>query len=226
MKKILLVDDLKTVIETEKNILSRANFKIFTATSGKEALDIHRKEKVDLIIADIEMPEMSGDLLCSTIRKNEGLKKVSIIIVCNNREADLERCHRCGANAYITKPVDRQRFFEKASQFLNISGRKNYRVLVKAKIEGRFLDAPFFCSSRDISATGMLVETDKSLAKGNIISCSFHLPDSEHILSKGEVMRVVMGQDGKNSYGIRFIDLEPQYSSGIEAFINKATKRA
>lgn len=105
MKKIIIASALKPFIEKERSILQRADFRIFTATSGEEALKIHRGEKADMIIADLDMPGIGGDKLCSVIRGDEALKKVSIIIVCTNRQSDLERCSSSGANSYITKPI-------------------------------------------------------------------------------------------------------------------------
>lgn len=221
MKKILLVDDLRTIVEKEKSILSRADFALFTATSGREALEIHRKEKVDLIVTDLDMPGMGGDELCLQIRNDGDLKKVSIIIACTNRKEDLSRCQSCGANSYVTKPIEPQKFFEKVSQFLNVSERKSYRVLVKAKIEGRFMDVPFFCTSKDISTTGLMVECEKALSKGDIIACSFYLPDADHIVTNCEVVRSIPS-GSQTAYGLKFIGLSTANARAIEAFIARS----
>lgn len=68
MKKILITDSLKYLVSGE-NILSRANIQIFTAASSQEILSIHKSEKADLIIIDLDMPDMPGDKLCSMLRK-------------------------------------------------------------------------------------------------------------------------------------------------------------
>jgi len=224
MKKILIVSSLNPLIEKEKSILDRTDFKIFTATSGKDALNIHRTEKTDLIVADLDMTGLCGDKLCSIIRKDEAMKKVSIIIVCTNRESDLERCSTSGANSYITKPVDPAQLVEKVSQLLNIPERRSYRVLIKAEVKGKFMNVPFFCSSQDLSASGILLETDRPLARGDIISCSFFLPGSERISTGGEVVRVVRTAAKAFQYGVKFLDLHPDYKSAIEAFVEKWSK--
>ena len=58
MKKILLVNSLIVFYEKNKGLLSRSDFQIFTAITGMEALRIHREERVDLIIAELNMPEI------------------------------------------------------------------------------------------------------------------------------------------------------------------------
>src|SRR3990172_4252938 len=64
MKKVLLVDDVKLFLELEKTLLNRSNLQIFTASSGQEALEIHKREKADLILCDLYMPGMNGDEVC------------------------------------------------------------------------------------------------------------------------------------------------------------------
>ncbi len=225
MKKVLLVNDLKTILEKEKTILNRSDITIFTAASGEEALTIHRKEKVDLIVADIDMPGISGDKLCSLIREDDGLKYVSFIILCRGSESDLHRVSRCKANLHVTKPIRPLQFLESVGRLLDIPERKSYRVLLKAKIDGKFDNEPFFCSSQDISATGMLIETDKTLEKGDIMNCSFFLPGAAKIATGAEVMRVVKSDDGLLRYGVRYSGLPSAHKAAIEAFIKKRSRK-
>jgi CheY-like chemotaxis protein len=225
MKKILIVDDLVSFVDREKSILNRADFKIYTATSGEEALKIHKAENMDMIVTDLDMPGISGDKLCSIVRQDERLKNVSVIIVCSNSAADRAKVARCQANAYITKPIHPVEFLEKVSRLLDIPERQSYRVLLKVKVKGKATDEAFFCSSRNISVTGLLIETDKILEKGDIISCSFFLPKSECIVTDAEVMRVVKGEGNARQYGIRYLDINLNFRSSIELFIkSKAGK--
>lgn len=226
MKKILLVDDIKLLLEKQKRILSRSDFKIFTATSGEEAINIHRTEKVDLIITDLDMPGISGDQLCSIIRKDDSLKKVSIIILCTNNKANLERCLSSKANLCVTKPIDQVKLLEKVSHFLNIPERESCRVLLNVKVRGKFENESFFCFSLNISNSGILLETDKNLTMGDCISCSFFLPDSGQLDIDGEVMRVVGKHTDKYQYGIKFLNLDPIYKSAIHKFIQKRAKKS
>jgi CheY-like chemotaxis protein len=224
MKKILIVDDVATFIEKEKTILSRADFQLFSATSGKEALALHRAKEMDLIITDLDMPDMSGDRLCTAIRKDPTLKKVSVIIVSSGGKAELERTERCGANAHVAKPIKPVQLLEKVSQLLDVPERKSYRVILKVTVNGKDRNESFFCSSRNISSSGMLIETDKFLEKRDRISCSFFLPNSERITVEGEIVRIV--QEGKAyHYGIRYIDMSAQQRSAVDAFIAGRSKQ-
>ncbi len=225
MKKILLVDDLVTFVEREKSILNRTDFKIFTCTSGEEALEIHKREAIDLIVTDLDMPGISGDKLCSMIRQDKRLKEVSIIIVCANSASDRARVARCQANAQVTKPIRPLEFLETVTRLLDIPERKSYRVLLKVKVKGKSTDEPFFCTSHNISVTGLLIETDKALEKGDIISCSFFLPKSECITTDAEVMRVAKTAENSRQYGVRYLDLNPKYRSMIDSFIKSKSSK-
>jgi len=225
VKKILIVADLQTLIEKEKGILNRSDFKFFTATSSVEALNIHKVEKVDLIITNLDMPVISGDKLCSIIRKDEKLKKVSIIIVCGRSNSDIDRCTKCNANSYITRPVKPSLLLEKVSQLLDIPVRQSYRVLLKVKVDGKYKNEPFFCYSRNISRSGILLETERVLSKGDPIYCSFFLPDSKNITASGEVVRVSKSGTGTYMYGVKFSNLDPTSGSDIEAFIRNRSDK-
>lgn len=225
MKKILLVNNREAFIDSEKTILQRTGFELYIATSGEEALSVHKAEKVDLIVTCLDMPGISGDDLCSKIRMDDDLKHVSIIIVCNSSKADMERVARCKANSYITKPIQPEQLLERVAQLLNISERKSYRVLLKVSVNGRSSDGSFFCTSRDISATGMLLQTDRKFAIGECVSCSFFLPGSIRIVSDAEIMRVSKNHDNTALYGARFVNLSPVYKATITDFINSRSKK-
>ncbi len=225
MKKILLATSPETLIDTEKGILNRADLKIFTTTSGKEALSIHRDKKVDLIIIELEMPDINGDTLCSIIRKDDELKKVSLIIICNNDVSDIKRYSKCRANSYITRPINPVLLMEKVSELINIAERKAYRVILNASVEGKHMNKSFISYPRNISSSGILIETDKVLAVGDKILCSFYLRNSI-IINQGKIVRTDKKtiESDINQYGIKFSHLTRNSKSAIEVYIEEKSR--
>jgi CheY-like chemotaxis protein len=219
MKKILLVNASRYFFDEGKSLLDRKDFQIFLAPSGLRALQIHRQEKVNLIVADIDMPEMGGDTLCSRIREDNESRTVSFILVCNDTQADLKRGSECGANICLKKPFSAKTIIEQVEKLLVISVRRGYRVLLRAKVKGAKDDSIFFCTSQNISASGMLIEADRSLLEGDQLACSFYLPGSSHITVDGEIARAETIPDGKHQYGIRFTGIDPEHKREIEKFI-------
>jgi CheY-like chemotaxis protein len=219
MKKILIFDNIKASAEAKKNILSGYDCTFFTAISGEEAMSIHRKENVDLIIRDIDMPGMTGEDFCSTIREDYRLRKVSVIIICSDRESAIRGERAFGANAYIRKPINPQELFQKVGELLNISARLNMRVLIRVDVKGKF-KSEFISHSKNISASGILLETDAVLEKGDLIRCEFFVGPHQ-VSSDGEIMRVTKKQQKLYQYGVKFIDIDPFSRAKIEKYINR-----
>jgi len=217
-KRILIAENARDMLEREKTILSSARFEVFTTTSGREALSIHREKKADLIIVSLDLEDISGDALCSLIRKNQDMKQVSIIITCNKEPTSLERVTHCGANAYITRPFHSEHLTKQVTRLLSIPQRQTYRVVMKISVRGKNSHDAFFCSSCDVSTTGMLIETEKPLLPGDRISCSFFLPGFGQITADGELTRVDTRFDIPRC-GIRFRYLDSTFKDAIERFV-------
>lgn len=81
MAKILLVDDEKDIVEFFGRILQREKFTVFTATNGIECLEAARRERPDLILLDINMPEMDGGDVADKLSKDDSTKKIPIIFL-------------------------------------------------------------------------------------------------------------------------------------------------
>ena len=105
-KSILIVDDSKIVLDISEFVVTSAGYRALTAVSGNEALEILGRQKIDLIMIDINMPGMDGYTLISTVRSDNQFKKVPIIIITTEAEAkDKKKGFDAGADAYIIKPI-------------------------------------------------------------------------------------------------------------------------
>ncbi len=220
MKKILVVDGLEPFIKEEKNIFSRLDFHVMAAKSGREALEIHRREKADFILIDLNAPDMAGDELAMAVRRDPALKHVSIVIVSSLKKADLERCACSGANDYITRPIDPKKLLAKVSRLIDVPQRKDFRVLIKARLLGSVGQQPFFGTTCDISVSGLLLETEKVLAKADLIACAFFIPETERVSANAEIVRVSR-EERMFHYGARFIEMPERERQIIEAFVSR-----
>ncbi len=215
------MDNLRPFLEKEASILANRGLQLLTAASGEEAVSVHKSKKADLIVTALDMPGMRGDELCSLIRKDKELKNVSVIIICENKKTDIDRCARCGANTFITKPFDPSAFLDTVSRLIEIPKRSGVRVLIKVSVKGNLKSESFFCTSVNISTSGILLEMDRTLSKGELINCSFFVPGSENITVDCEVMRMVHASQGISQCGVKFLDLSRRDKSAIDAFVKK-----
>ena len=104
--QILLVEDHTVAREAMENYLRAHQFEILVARSGVEAIAMARRYHPDLILMDIQMPEMDGLEAIQTLRQQEGLADTPIIaLTALAMPGDRERCLAAGANVYISKPI-------------------------------------------------------------------------------------------------------------------------
>lgn len=106
-KKILIVDDSELMLNIISDTIREAGYDVVTATGGREALEMVRKEKPDLVLLDIVMPDMDGFEVCEALRADESNNLLPIIILtAKNRDEDKLRGLELGADDYITKPFN------------------------------------------------------------------------------------------------------------------------
>jgi CheY-like chemotaxis protein len=226
MKKILLMKDIKKLFTDQGNFLDRSDIKVLTAATNAELLKVHREKKVDLIVTQLEAPGIKSEKVFDIIRENEELRRVSVIIICNDTLAHRERCKLCRPNAVFTIPVDLPLLFIKMQHLLDIAPRRDYRAALAVAIQGKFKDRPLPFWTENISASGMLIKAEEPLSKGDGVFFSFFLPDGTHVSGYGEITRVNRPGTEEGAYldGIKFTNIDPDTRSAIEAVVKKAKR--
>jgi two-component system, chemotaxis family, response regulator Rcp1 len=127
--EILLVEDnigdARLAIEALKD--ARIVNTVHHVSDGDEALAYLRREPpfsealpVDIVLLDLNLPRISGRDVLSAIRANSGLKKLPVIaLTTSSAKSDIDYCYDNGANAFITKPVDFDQFYNAVKSFEN-----------------------------------------------------------------------------------------------------------
>lgn len=109
---ILVVDDSITTRTLEKSILEAAGYRVIVCVDGQEALDRLRAriEPVDLVVADVEMPRLTGFGLVEALRAEDDFARLPIVLMTSRGdESDVARGLELGADAYLTKQKFDQR---------------------------------------------------------------------------------------------------------------------
>jgi sigma-B regulation protein RsbU (phosphoserine phosphatase) len=123
--KILIVDDDLINIRVLEIPLRAQGYTVLKATSGQEALEQIEVSEPDLILLDIQMPQMDGFEVCRRIRENEETQFVPIVMVTALKEAeDRIKSIEVGADDFISKPVDYHEVLARVGSLLRI---KQYR---------------------------------------------------------------------------------------------------
>lgn len=126
-KTILVVDDEEHIRELLSQELGTAGNIIKTATNGREALEVIRAEKIDLVILDVMMPEMNGFDVAAVLKNDPETKEIPIIIL--SAVNDKNRGYGIGIDAYHTKPIDMDALKNDIQNLLG-QGKSKNRVMV------------------------------------------------------------------------------------------------
>ena len=116
---VLAVDDIPLNLLLVQKMLSKFNFKIRTATNGREALEAVAQEKPSLILLDLMMPEIDGYEVLRRLRADAETEDIPIIILSAlNSNEDIVKGFDLGANDFLTKPISMEKLLNVvATQF-------------------------------------------------------------------------------------------------------------
>jgi len=138
-KKILITDDNPLNIDMLSKILKN-NYDVRIAPNGKKALELVRKESPDLLLLDIEMPEISGYDVCKELKNDEATRDIPIIFVtAKDEEGDEEIGFELGAVDYIKKPFKPTTIKSRVSTHIKLKEQerelKNFNKILVDQVE-------------------------------------------------------------------------------------------
>jgi CheY-like chemotaxis protein len=109
-KTILLIDDQPFFLTVQQTMLQKHGYRVLSASNGPEGLAKAKEHKPDLILLDIEMPEMDGFTVCETLKRDRALRNIPVIILTATQDAKLnEKAFQAGAEITVLKTVATER---------------------------------------------------------------------------------------------------------------------
>jgi len=225
MNKVLLLADNATVLETHRNILSNRGLHLFSATNIEEAMEMHSRENVNLIICCLKGSNTSCNDLCKKIRRHDELKNVSIIVLVPpaGSAEDVDFCLRSGTNDYLKEPEEPVDLIQKVLKYVNIATRLDTRLEVRMKVEGRVEKEVFAGLALNISTSGMLLESEHAFSISQKVPFSIIIPDSGKVLNvTGQIVRTGLSRFLDNTlYGVSFEDMGDDQKKSVEDHIGQ-----
>ena len=114
MTKIMLVEDNEMNRDMLSRRLQRKGYEVVIACDGKEALDLVKSERPDLILMDLSLPEMDGWEATRRLKADKTTKDIPLIVLTAHAlKTDREGAFEVGCNDFDVKPIDFQRLLEK-----------------------------------------------------------------------------------------------------------------
>ena len=119
-KTALIVEDNALNLKLMKDLLEASGIGTLQTKDGKEALDLARAHKPDVILMDIQLPDVSGLDVTRWLKADENLKHIPVIAVTALAlRGDEERVREAGCDAYITKPISVSSFLAVVRRFID-----------------------------------------------------------------------------------------------------------
>ncbi len=119
-KTVLIVEDNDLNMKLFHDLLEAQGYGTLQTKDGLEALQMARDHHPDLILMDIQLPEVSGLEVTKWLKEDDGLKAIPVIAVTAfAMKGDEEKIRQGGCEAYIAKPISVSRFLETVETFLN-----------------------------------------------------------------------------------------------------------
>ena len=186
MKKILIVDDEKDILEFLSYNLKKEGFSIYTASDGLEGLEKTKKIKPDLIIVDLMMPKMNGIEMCENIRNDKKLSNV-IILFLTARSEDYTQIAALdsGADDFLKKPIKPKLLISKVKSIMRrFSLNKNLKNYIHKDVE------------LDIEKYSVKIKGDNiKLARKEFDLLKLLLNQPGNVYTREEILNDVWGND-------------------------------
>jgi two-component system, cell cycle response regulator DivK len=118
-KTVLIVEDNELNMKLFHDLLEAHGYDIVQTRNGLEAIDLARKHRPDLILMDIQLPEVSGLDVTRWIKDDDDLRSIPVIAVTAfAMKGDEERIRQGGCEAYLSKPISVAKFIETVKAYL------------------------------------------------------------------------------------------------------------
>jgi CheY-like chemotaxis protein len=116
--KVLVVEDIALNQLLIKIILLDFGYDVTIANNGKIAIELLQKNEYDIILMDLQMPEMNGFEATTYIRTKMKSNIPIIALTADVTTVDVEKCQKVGMNDYLSKPIDEKQLYDKINQCL------------------------------------------------------------------------------------------------------------
>lgn len=131
--KVLVVDDVEVVLKLSEILLKRTGSLVIKAKDGQEALKKIQSEKPDIVLLDLYMPQMNGDVVTRFVKQSPETKDtVVILITARGDENTRRRCLQAGVDYFLTKPIHHDKLLEIVREELKKKGCRTHTTELSA----------------------------------------------------------------------------------------------
>jgi two-component system, cell cycle response regulator len=166
--RVLVVDDILANVKLLEARLSAEYFEVLTACSGKDALEICERERVDVVLLDVMMPGMDGFETCRRLKSNPNTHHIPVVLVTAlDQVSDKVRGLQDGADDYLTKPVDEIALVTRVKNLARLKVLTDEMLMraLTGRQQGMSADAALIKALSEECARILIVEDDARAAE-------------------------------------------------------------
>jgi two-component system, cell cycle response regulator DivK len=216
------VDETLEGLLVLREMMTRPFIRLLETSSARQAIEIHRRENVDLIVMPLAMTGMDGEAVTRTIRASAAMRHVAILMFSDDaRDATRERCLAAGANDFVFRPFHTVDVMTRVARLLDIANRRKTQLLAHVDVRGGTPAVGQFVGRIvNLSATGLLLEADAALDIGRELSLTFFVPGTRtRVRVIAVVVRRVDGQTAAR-WGVRFTTLDEVARQALKHYVS------
>lgn len=182
---ILVVDDTETTRNLLAGILCKKGYRVSSARGGKQALELLAKQRFNLILLDIVMPEVDGYAVLKEIRQRHPPSELPVIVVTIKHDShDIVKALDLGANDYVAKPIDFPVLFSRIKTLLTYQRSESHLKKTKSDLERRVQLRTFELSNLNLGLQQQIDHRKK--IETNLRTEINHRKDVEESLRRSE----------------------------------------
>jgi CheY-like chemotaxis protein/Tfp pilus assembly protein PilZ len=222
-RTVLIVDDAAMFRELGALFLARCA-RVLTAETGRQAIEIIRVERPQVVLVDLYMPGLDGVDVCRAIRSDPQIQNTSVIVMLGDGDpSERARALRAGANEVIAKPLSRVALIDAVKRHLGTPVSQGQpRLDLSMPVNLRTGLRNIWGTGLNLSRGGIYVETDQSFALQTELDVRFILPDTGATLrSTAEVVWRGLEERSRDRFGIgvRFLEIDGSAVRQLDDYI-------
>jgi len=224
-KTILLIDDVALFRDLGALFLARTA-RVVTARNAEEGLELARRDRPDIVVVDLLMPDLDGEQFCLLAKADPQLVDIPVIVLAGSDDPeDRGRAIRAGAEEVLPKPIARVTLVQAVNRVMRVPGFRGLpRITVEAPIEFAFDDQHDNGMVRNLSRGGLFLETAREIPTDKELQLRFELPDNQRTFeptAKVVWRQVEASRNVRSGVGMRFVAFEGGAIRNLEDYVTE-----